>query len=165
MTLLNEMLNILGLLRVTPTFHQYVETVSTSHHLAMRTWSPLRHFLVRSFSRFFSWTSAHSSTDSGHADTRYSPTRSLMHALPLRQGVSTALFERAAAYCGCEQEPICETSGGCSWILFSMCGTRADTRSDQSTHSGTDPAQDFTYGSTEERHSPNGRFRGLAVYG
>ena len=58
---------------MTPTFHQYVETVSTSHHLVMQTWSPLRHFLVRSFSRFFSWTSARSSTDSGHADTRYSP--------------------------------------------------------------------------------------------
>jgi len=103
MTFLNEMLNILGLLRVTPTFHQYVETVSTSHHLAVRTWSPLRHFLVRSFSRFFSWTSAHRSTDSGHTDTRYSPDEILDARPSAEQGVRTALFERAAAYCGCEE--------------------------------------------------------------
>ncbi len=41
-----------------------------------------------------------------------------------------------------------------------MCGTRADPGSDQSTHSGTDSAQDFTYGSTEERHSPTDDFAG-----
>ena len=103
MTFLNEMLNILGLLRVTPIFHQYVETVSTSHHLVMRTWSPLRHFLVRSFSGFFSWNLPKVRWIPALRTRATAPTRSLMHALPPKQSVRTALFGRAAAYCGCEE--------------------------------------------------------------
>jgi len=71
MTFLNGMLNILGLLRVTPIFHQYVETVSISSGYA--NLEPLASLPGPVLSQVLQLESAHSSTDSGHADTRYSP--------------------------------------------------------------------------------------------
>ena len=77
---------------MTQTFHQHVETVSPSNHLAMRTWGPLCHLLARPFSRGSSArTSAHSSTDSRQADTRHSPGK-ILNARPFRRGKAPPLL-------------------------------------------------------------------------